>query len=255
MTKDAQFLSRAIQFHKDLPHQVESFNWLGSRLHKFGYGKVNFSLLTYDELDSLWATLSEATQNEFVSIYRNDPSEVAVDPTREIAYFSQLDNTIKPYVTCNSSANAVLLKTMIPSALGNGANADDAYVKRIMSGEFGYKGTSNPSIYHDAHTRALMAYGLKTEWLTGVTAAKLMDIVSKQKVTVVNILHKGAAPRLYGGHVIAIVGKTDKCFKIHDSYGELNYVAGIYNTRATGKYEVSFASFFARYQGGARLVK
>ncbi len=249
---DLNFLSRAVEFNKNEPHQIDAFNWLKFRLESNGYGKIDFNDKT--KLDSLWAKLSKETQNEFIDRYRNEKEVLAVGTVEfEVAYYSQLDNKIKPYVTCNSSSNAMLLKTMVPKALGDGKTADDDYVAKIMSGTFGYRGYLNPSIYHEVHSRALAWYGLKTVWRTDGDRGKIKDLLKTQPV-VVNILHKGKVGNLSGGHIIVLTDYKDGVFGVNDPFGCLNYATGVYNTKASGVYNVSENAFFARWQGGYREV-
>lgn len=231
------------KYYKNLKHQTEAILWLQQKLYDNGYGTIDLLNLSGDCAVLLERKLSQTTLQIFNDMWHNY--------TRQpVPYYSQLDNSIKPYVTCNSSANAMLLKSCLPDALPQG---DDEYVRKVMSGMFGRENTKNPSIYHEVHTKALRYYGLHTDWRVGLTKEKIRELIKRQPL-VVNIWHKGDITAPTGGHVIVLTELNDVFLTVHDPYGMFNWKTGQYNHQIEGIYSVNLDNFMKRSQGGFREV-
>jgi hypothetical protein len=234
------------EYYKGLTHQIKAVTWLEATLKVNGYGNIKILELPKESAIRLEKLLSKNTMACFVDMWRDDVEDV-YNPV----YFSQIDNKILPYTTCNSSSNAVLLATMKKGSIKN----DDEYVTRVFSGKYGYKGERNPSIYHDLHTRVLASYGLNTIWMTDRNIKAVLMAIKSHPI-VVNILHKGLiGSNLGGGHVICLVKQENGVLTVFDPYGLYNWKTGEYRVGAKGVYTVSVDLFLKRWQGGYRLIK
>lgn len=257
-------LIKVKEHYKGLPHQQEAVEYLGNLLihtpAKQRLGMTNSS--DWLKASPLWLEwlqrqITDRTLEKFAEIWRGesnkDKVEVSTDKdkiiedTREHVYYIQLDNNKKPYSVCNSVAHAMMLKYLKPEALGNDSNADQAYVNRVLAGEFGRKGYRNPSIYWDVQAAGMKAHGINVRINTNHDRSGLEAQVAKGIPTPVNIAYKSS------GHVICLVGVDDTHFQVFDPYGEMDYVSGVYirftnQQFDSGKYRVSKKGFYRRWQ-------
>ncbi len=255
-------LSKIGVYYKQLKHQDAAIAWLEMQLSKYGFGNVRLLELPIQSLVNLQEKIGKKTMQNFTDQWRADSVSTEERTSHLAQYFSQIDNPILPFTTCNSSANAMLLKTLKPTAI-----ADDAeYVRKVFAygAKSGFKG--NVSIYHSIHTKILDDYGLKTEWRCDLNAKRLSEELQHAPM-VVNILHKGAISTnkdsrscLGGGHMILLHTITNDAvpkIKYHDPFGAFDWQGGVYSDRAIGAGKdniVSLPLFLARTQFGWRKV-
>lgn len=168
----------------------------------------------------------------------------------DVRYFSQRDSKVNGqwYRSCYSSANAMMLSVLRPSALSDSYNADDEYLKRVLS-------YGDTTLYW-AQRAALNSFGVRGELKTNASKEWIMSKIDEGTPVPIAILHKGtpSAPR-GGGHWITVVGYTDRGFIVHDPYGELSLLHGYYMNADGKNQHYSFKNLLPRFyvkgtQGG-----
>lgn len=143
----------------------------------------------------------------------------------DVPYYSQRDSKVPGQWSrsCYSSANAMLLSFLKPSALPDGTNADDVYLKKVME-----YGDSTDVV---AQMRALKFFGIEARLTQDFSMDGLCRQLNLGRPIPIGILHKGpvSAPS-GGGHWIIVVGHTIDVsqFYVHDPFGELDLVNGGY---------------------------
>jgi Peptidase_C39 like family len=168
-----------------------------------------------------------------------------LDLTTNTTYYSQRDNHVMPYRTCNSSSNAMYLD-WLRRATGRAAlGGDDAYLDKVL--------TYGDSPDHNAQTAALLAYGFNTKWLESGKVNDLSELLHVGIPVVVNILHHGTVEAPYGGHVIMLCGYNGENaeFLCQDPYGTLRSNYQDANGRLS---RISVSEFSSRWQEGWRIL-
>lgn len=158
-------------------------------------------------------------------------------------YFSQRDNYRQAHRTCNGSSNAMYLDWLMRAGGRKGLSDDAVYLKQMFK--------IGDTIYHSVQTKVIKHFGYSTQWRTDRRQDLLDKLLKVGFVVPVNILHRGTLQRPTGGHVIALVGITDKEYIAHDPYGTLmsNY------SNHNGKHsKIPKNVFNARWQGGYRIL-
>ncbi|MDY6941027.1 MAG: DUF4231 domain-containing protein [Cyanobacteriota bacterium] len=128
-----------------------------------------------------------------------------------VPYFSQRDNEIDPYRTCNTSSCAMAAKY-----LGANISGDDDYYQQYV---VKYGDTTD----HGVQTQALADLGIKSTWNTSLGLEDLDESLASGLPIVVGILHHGPleAPS-GGGHMIVVIGRTTSGdYIVNDPYGNL----------------------------------
>ena len=128
-----------------------------------------------------------------------------------VPYFSQRDNEIDPYRTCNTSSCAMAAKYLGANITGD----DDYYQQYVVK----YGDTTD----HGVQTQALTDLGIKSTWNTSLSLEDLDRSLASGLPIVVGILHHGPleAPS-GGGHMIVVIGRTASGdYIVNDPYGDL----------------------------------
>ncbi len=136
-----------------------------------------------------------------------------------VRYFSQLDNYRDAGRTCFSSSCAMLLDYIKPGVI----KSDDDYVRVVFS----IGDTTNYSV----QLEALSKFGVSAEFRQDLTWEDVESQLENKVPVPVGILHKGNVEEPVGrGHWIIIIGcnKDRTKFLVHDPYGDLDLVEGIY---------------------------
>lgn len=152
-----------------------------------------------------------------------DPPSVPEYPKLSVRYASQRDSQVPGQASrsCFSTAIAMLADTIKPNLFSQSANFDDEHLRRVLQ----YGDTTDPA----AQIKALSHYGIKARRLTNLGFADLDAQLRKGRPVPIGILIHGhvSAPS-GGGHWIVVIGQTATGYLVHDPYGELDLVNGVY---------------------------
>ena len=251
MTKPI-LLTDAKAYYKDLPHQKDAVNFLGELLlktpakHRLGLTAIqDWIHLNDSELQWLQRQVSKKTLAKFAIIYRG---EVTSNYKEQIERYSQLDNPIKPYTSCNSSSHAMYTNNILLAAGKDGLDGDDGYVKKVYSGKYGtYR--HNNSMSWDIQQRVVRSYGIKSKYISGDVNGLIKQVNEVNILTPTNFRHKGPARKSYGGHVVCVAQyDIKKGFLIYDPFGSRmpDYRD---QTKDSGIYWMTRKEFNYRWQG------
>ena len=241
------------KYYKGLPHQVEAVHYLGNLLLRTPAKKrLNLSnpeswlRCTNYDLNWLQRQISNDTLENFADIWRN---KIDVKPT----YFSQLDNPIKPYVTCNSSSHAMYTDYYLRKGGKEGLGSDNEFVKRVFDAKYGGKNFKNPSVVWDIQVNVCRSFGIDMRYYWDGNLKKLQQEL-KKGVSCINIYHKGNSKATRGGgHVIlAIDYVPGRGYLVADPFGSRR---GNYTDRNNGFYWISESEFSWAWQGCRTVFK
>lgn len=142
----------------------------------------------------------------------------------QVTYFSQRDSaTEHAQRMCFSSSCAMLLEALRPGTLP-GPNGDDAYLGRVL--RFG--DTTEAA----AQIRALQSYGVQAEFTQRSDWSTIERQIDQGIPVPLGILHRGHIGQPSGtGHWILAIGYDSEAITVHDPFGDLDLVAGIYRNR------------------------
>jgi len=165
--------------------------------------------------------------SEWVDTYRNKPEQKPA-PTLvlPVPYYPQTDNYTQPERTCNSSACAMALEYFRPGTL-KGPKGDDAYLREVFA--------EGDTTDHYVQTKVLEEYGVKSEFFYNLCFADLDRELDNKRPVVIGILHRGSLSAPYGGHMVVVIGKTEKgSYIVNDPYGDLydGYTSNVYNGKS-----------------------
>lgn len=243
------------EYYKDLDHQNTAIAYLGEILLTTPSKerldlRTNNDWLEKSDEDLVWLqkqlSLGEQTTlKHFAQLWRMDKLPTVESQAK---YFSQRDNKIKPYVSCNSSSHAMFCDYILRNRLGKaGFTGDDEYVSRVYSGKYGRYGSNN-SVSWDIQIRVCNSFGVKAKYSNEGKQALIGELVEKGNIAPVNIYHYGTKPSSRrGGHVIvAIDYDKTKGFYISDPFGTR---PPTYKEKWKGGYWLAEREFNWRWQG------
>ena len=251
MTKPI-LLTDAKKYYKELPHQQKAVEYLGNLLLKTP-AKLRLGLEAIEDwihledsaLQWLQRQISKSTLETFAILYRG---EVQSNYKKQIEYYSQLDNKILPYTSCNSSSHAMFVNNVLLKLDMPGLGGDDEYVKRVYSGVYGTYGRNN-SVSWDIQQKVVRSFGIKSKYISGDRSGLIKQVTESNIITPTNFAHKGDMRKPYGGHVVCVAQyDSKKGFLIYDPYGTRmpDYKD---QTKDGGIYWMSSKEFNARWQG------
>lgn len=139
----------------------------------------------------------------------------------QVPYYSQRDSSTQHALRmCFSSSCAMLLETLKPGTL-RGPNGDDAYLGRVLR-----YGDTTDSV---SQLKALQSFGVEASLTHAANWATITGQINRGIPVPLGILHKGpvSAP-VGGGHWICAIGYSDDAVIVHDPFGDLDLVAGVY---------------------------
>lgn len=127
-----------------------------------------------------------------------------------VPYFSQRDNQVDWWRTCNTSSCA-----MVAKYLGAKISGDDDYYQYVIK----YGDTTD----HDVQTKALADVGIKSTWHTTLDFDDLDKSLANGLPVVIGILHHGSLESPSGGgHMLVVIGRNEKGdYIVNDPYGDL----------------------------------
>jgi len=164
---------------------------------------------------------------------------------KHFTYFSQRDNLINPYVSCNSSSHAMLVDFMLRKNRRGSLANDNEYVSKVYSGNYGTYGKNN-SVSWDIQMKVVGSYGIKCRYNNKGKEA-LISYLHKGYIAPANFKHKGRLKSPFGGHVAVVVDfDEDRGFLIADPFGS---PMPTYVNHECGYYWMSEKEFDARTQG------
>ena len=239
------------KYYKGLSHQKGAVEYLGglllktpakNRLHL--YDPYDWIELSDKELNWLQDQISNPTLQRFALLWR---AEKVMSFDDQIEYFSQRDNKILPYTSCNSSAHAMFVDYVLKTKFGKqGLGTDDEYVSRVYSGKYGRYGRNN-SVSWDIQINVVRSFGIKARYNNRGKAALIKELTTNNMVAPANFKHKGSLSSPHGGHVVLIAGwDRKKGFLIYDPYGTR---MPSYKDTKNGVYWMSNKEFDRRWQG------
>lgn len=163
--------------------------------------------------------------SEWVAIFRNEV--VSKDKDQEIVlpvlYYPQTDNYTQPERTCNSSACAMALEYFKPGTL-HGPKGDDEYIREVFQ--------VGDTTDHSVQTKILNDFNVSSEFRYDLDFDDLDRELQARRPIVIGILHRGPLYAPTGGHMIVVIGRTEKGdYIVHDPYGDLydGYTSTVYN--------------------------
>lgn len=239
------------KYYKQLPHQKAAVEYLGGLLLKtparlkLGLTKPDSWIKkSYEQLEWLQKQISDRTLNKFTELWRADK---VLSPKKQVEYYSQRDNLILPYTSCNSSSHAMFVDFILENVYGDkdGLANDNEYVKRVYSGKYGTYGKNN-SVSWDIQIRVVKSFGINAKYNNKGKKALIAEL-EKGLVAPTNFRHKGSLYHSYGGHVVLAVDyHPKKGFLLYDPYGER---MPDYRNTKSGVYWMSNQEFDRRWQG------
>jgi hypothetical protein len=193
-------------YNDDLPHHRNSIDKLAEDI-----SKVAPELLSDDA--------------EWVSMYRNQSinNVIEQDLVLPVPYYPQTDNYTQPERTCNSSACAMVLEYFKPDTL-QGPKGDDAYIREVFQ--------VGDTTDHSVQTEILRSHGIESGFKYNLDFDDLDKELENRRPIVIGILHRGPLYAPSGGHMIVVIGRTERGdYIVHDPYGDLydGYTSTVYN--------------------------
>lgn len=250
MTKPIQ-LTDVKKYYKELPHQKRAIEFLGNLLLKTPAKDRlelddNLEWITLEDSALQWLQrqIGNQTLETFAILYRG---EVQSNYKEQIEYYSQLDNKILPYTSCNSSAHAMFVNHVLIKLGKPGLGGDDEYVKRVYSGKYGTYGRNN-SVSWDIQQNVVRSFDIKSKYVSGDRAGFISQVNESNIITPTNFAHKGPTRSPYGGHVVCVAQyDVKKGYLLYDPYG--TRMPDYKNqTRDGGIYWMSEREFNSRWQ-------
>ena len=159
--------------------------------------------------------------------------------------FSQRDNLINPYVSCNASSHAMLVDFLLRKHKRGSLASDNEYVAKVYSGDYGKYGSNN-SVSWDIQLRVVRSYGFDVEY-TSAGKESLIDYLLDGYIAPCNFKHKGSLSHPFGGHVVVAVDYDPRLgFLITDPFGS---PMPTYKNKWDLDYWITEKEFDARTQG------
>jgi hypothetical protein len=178
-------------------------------------------------VQQFWEAVPASLKQRDASWYQTWKADGKQEATRAITnplrvpYFSQRDSQTEHALRmCFSSSCAMLLETLRPGTL-QGPNGDDAYLGRVLR----YGDTTDAQ----SQIKALQSFGIEASLVPNASWKTIEGQIDRGIPVPLGILHKGpvTAPT-GGGHWICAIGYTDDAIIVHDPFGDLDLVAGVY---------------------------
>ena len=128
----------------------------------------------------------------------------------KVPYYSQRDNQVEWWRTCNSSSHAMLIEGLKPGTL----SGDDDYIQNHVN-------PIGDTTDWNVHTHCLKRFGITSEYRQDLNFADLEASLAKKYPIVIGVLHHGTMSAPSGGHCILIIGmdKANGLFIANDPWG------------------------------------
>lgn len=136
---------------------------------------------------------------------------VAIDGNTVLAvpYYSQRDNVVEWWRTCNTSSCAMAAEFLKP---GSVRGSDDWYFRNCVQPE-------GCSTKHDVQTRALARVGIRSTFRTNLSYSDLDSELAAGRPVVIGVLHNGPLTAPTGDHILIVIGKANDNYICHDPWG------------------------------------
>ena len=164
----------------------------------------------------------QAEVDLFCNAAKPPAQQVSIGGPLKVPYFSQRDSQLAGQATrmCFSSSCAMLVATLRPGVL-QGANGDDAYLKRVQ--QYG------DSTDAQAQLKALQSYGINAKFRQNCSWGDLEQQIAKGVPVPCGFLHHGSSSAPSGGgHWLIVIGTTPTAVIVHDPWGEMLVAEGTY---------------------------
>ncbi len=158
----------------------------------------------------------------------------------QVPYFSQRDSaTAHALRMCFSSSCAMLLEALKPGTL-KGPNGDDTYLGRVLR-----YGDTTDAI---SQIKALQSFGVQASFVRNA-GWKTIEAQIDQGIPVpMGILHKGPVSKpVGGGHWICAIGYSHDAVTVHDPFGDLDLLRGVYLNNWGARLRYSHANLGPRW--------
>lgn len=158
--------------------------------------------------------------------------------TLQVPYFSQLDSsTDQAARMCFSCSCAMLVESLKPGTLHGG---DDQYLSIVN--RFG--DTTDAA----AQIQALDSLGIKARFEQHADFSLIEEQVNRGIPVPCGFIHKGPVEAPRGqGHWLCVVGYTPNAVVVHDPYGDLDLLEGVYVARQGSGLNYSRRNFGRRW--------
>lgn len=128
-----------------------------------------------------------------------------------VPFYSQRDNSVQSWRTCNSSVHAMFAEFIKPGCI---KGSDDFYWKN-------YVNPRGDTIVHSVHTDALRSLGIQSEWRVNLDYSDIDRQLERGYPVPIAVLHRGTLAAPTGGHIILVIGKqSEDEYVCHDPWGE-----------------------------------
>jgi hypothetical protein len=178
-------------------------------------------------VQQLWEAIPKSLKKTDSAWYETWKADGKQATTREITnplrvpYYSQRDSSTQHAMRmCFSSSCAMLLEALKPGTL-RGPNGDDTYLGRVLR-----YGDTTDSV---SQLKALQSFGVEASLTHAGNWSTITEQIDRGIPVPIGILHKGpvTAPT-GGGHWICAIGYSDDALIVHDPFGELDLMTGVY---------------------------
>ncbi len=149
----------------------------------------------------------------------------------KVPYFSQVDNDTdyhgSGYRQCNLTTHAMAVDFLTKGALSQKAKElgfaePESYYGKLLA-------PYGDTIDHTAHTRCIEEkFGLRSQWRTDLDISAIGQQLEQGKPVPVGVAYKQS------GHIVLVVGRSDRGLKIHDPYGIRYGATSGYDVGANG---------------------
>jgi hypothetical protein len=190
--------------------------------------------------DPSYAQKLIALMNEHAPVSKLPAPSPHPNPLR-VPYYSQRDSGLPGQAMrmCFSSSCAMLVAALRPGAI-TGLNADDQYLKRVQ--QFG--DTTDAT----AQLRALRSYGIRAKFTQDANWSDIERQINRAVPVPCGFLHHGPSSNpTGGGHWLTVIGYTKSAVIVHDPFGEMDVVQGVYLSSKGGGLAYSRKNWGSRW--------
>lgn len=191
---------------RSLPDQFKHFFTTGTELPvvKLSPAPLNHYRITLQSQVSGYQTWL------FYADHVDIPDVRPKEPDLKVPYYSQRDNQLDWWRTCNTSSCAMVAEFLKPGCC---QGSDDWYYSNCVIAE-------GDTTDHAAQTRALEKLGVRSVFRYDLDYPDLDAQLAAGKPVVIGVLHRGTLQNPTGGHMIVVIGKYEDGYICHDPWGE-----------------------------------